>query len=167
MEFDRWTDCLDDDNKKCLRDAGVCLLALEGLTRLFLDNGMLYELEMWKYAREVKERDLRPDIGHRHRPNAHAELMGRPCAPTARLPLAADPRKAPPGTARIAFVGNSIAMGWGVAEKDTFAIRVIADLQAQGHKVDGFNMGVGNYNTLQELAPCSATSAPRSSPTSS
>src|SRR5215467_13332015 len=52
------------------------LLALEGLTRLFLDDGMLYELEMWKYAREVKVRDFRPDVGHRHRPNTDAQLMG-------------------------------------------------------------------------------------------
>ena len=29
----------------------LCLLSLEGLTRLVLDDGMLYELEMWKYAR--------------------------------------------------------------------------------------------------------------------
>jgi hypothetical protein len=131
----------------------VSLLALEGLTRLFLDDGMLYELEMWKYAIEVKERDLRPDIGHRHRSNAHAKLMGQDVRTDQhgfRSPPIPD--KPPSGTARIAFVGDSIAMGWGVAEKETFANRVIADLQASGRKVDGFNMGVGNYNTLQELA---------------
>jgi hypothetical protein len=131
----------------------LSLLALEGLTRLFLDDGMLYELEMWKYATEVKQRDLRPDIGHRHRPNAHAELMGQD--------VRTDPRgfRSPPipdkpdaGVARIAFLGDSIAMGWGVAEKETFADQVIARLRASGRKVDGFNMGVGNYNTSQELA---------------
>lgn len=129
------------------------LLALEGLTRLFLDNGMLYELEMWKYAREVKVRDLRPDLGHRHRANAHAELMGQDVRTDAhgfRSP--AIPDQAQAGVARIAFVGDSIAMGWGVAEKETFANKVIAALQASGRKVDGFNMGVGNYNTTQELA---------------
>ena len=56
--------------------AVLCLLALEPLTRLFLDTGKLYEVEMWKYATRVKERDHAPDIGHRHRPNAHAILMG-------------------------------------------------------------------------------------------
>ena len=34
----------------------VSLLALEPLTRLFLDTGKIYELEMWKYATEVKVR---------------------------------------------------------------------------------------------------------------
>ena len=53
----------------------LCLFAVEALTRLVLDDGMLYELEMWKYAREVKMRDTRPDFGHRHRPQAQARLM--------------------------------------------------------------------------------------------
>jgi len=129
------------------------LLALEGLTRLVLDDGMLYELEMWKYAREVKIRDLRPDVGHRHRPNADAQLMGVHVRTNAYGMRSGDiAEKAAPGVARIAFVGDSIAMGWGVAEQETFAHQVIAALQASGRKVDGYNLGVGNYNTTQELA---------------
>ena len=133
--------------------AFVSLLALEPLTRLFLDTGKLYELEMWKYATEVKVRDFRPDIGHRHRSNAQATLMGEDVRTNAygfRGPEIAD--KPAPGVARIAFVGDSIAMGWGVAEQDTFSSQVIAALRAQGRKVDGYNLGVGNYNTQQELA---------------
>jgi hypothetical protein len=132
--------------------AVVCLLLMEPLTRLFLDTGKLYEVEMWKYATRVKERDYRPDIGHRHRPNAHATLMGEDVRTNAygfRGPEISD--KPAPGVARIAFVGDSTTMGWGVAEKETFANQVIAKLQAQGRKVDGFNEGVGNWNTLQEL----------------
>ena len=130
----------------------VCLFAVEGLIRLILDDGMLYELEMWKYARDVKVRDPRPDLGHRHRPNAEAQLMGvdvRTSSQGLRGPDIAE--QAAPGVARIAFVGDSTTLGWGVAERDTFAARVIADLVKAGRKVDGFNLGVGNYNTLQEL----------------
>src|SRR5688500_19406563 len=82
----------------------LCLFAVEGLTRLVLDDGMLYELEMWKYAREVKMRDARPDLGHRHRPQAEARLMGvdvRTDSRGLRGPEIAD--KAAAGTARIAF----------------------------------------------------------------
>jgi lysophospholipase L1-like esterase len=68
--------------------------------------------------------------------------------------------KAGDGTARIAFVGDSIVLGWGVAEQQTFAHRVIAALRAAGYKVDGFNLGVGNYNTLQELALFREVGAP-------
>jgi len=131
----------------------VCLLSLEPLTRLFLDTGKLYELEMWKYATRVKERDYRPDIGHRHRANAHAVLMAEDVRTDSHGFRGPEiPAKAAPGVARIAFVGDSIMMGWGVAEKDTMPVQVLGALQAQGRKVDGFNLGVGNYNTLQEYA---------------
>jgi hypothetical protein len=131
----------------------LCLLALEPLTWLLVDDGKTYELEMWKYATEVKERDHRPDIGHRHRPNAHAQLMSEDVRTDShgfRSPEI--PLQAPPGVARIAFSGDSIAMGWGVALKDTIPMQVLSLLKAQGRKVDGFNLGVGNYNTSQELA---------------
>ena len=139
----------------------LCLFAVEGLTRLVLDDGMLYELEMWKYAREVKMRDARPDLGHRHRPQAEARLMGvdvRTDSRGLRGPEIAD--KAAAGVARIAFVGDSITMGWGVAEKETFAHQVIEGLVKAGRKVDGFNLGVGNYNTLQELSLFREVGAP-------
>lgn len=130
----------------------LCLVALEGLTRLVLDDGMLYELEMWKYAREVKVRDYRPDFGHRHRPNAQAELMGVPVRTNSLGMRSPEIGKKADGVARIAFVGDSIAMGWGVREQDTFVNKVLAALTASGRKVDGYNQGVGNYNTRQELA---------------
>jgi GDSL-like Lipase/Acylhydrolase family len=139
----------------------LCLFAVEGLTRLVLDDGMLYELEMWKYAREVKMRDARPDLGHRHRPQAQARLMGvdvRTDSRGLRGPGIAD--EPADGTARIAFVGDSITMGWGVAEKETFAHQVIDGLVKAGLKVDGFNLGVGNYNTRQELALFREVGAP-------
>jgi len=139
----------------------LCLLALEPLTRLFVDTGKVYELEMWKYATEVKQRDLRPDFGHRHRANAHAELMGEDVRTDShgfRGPELSPHAAA--GVARIAFEGDSIAMGWGVAEKETMPNQVVAMLQAQGRKVDGFNLGVGNYNTSQELASYKDIGAP-------
>ena len=133
----------------------VCLLALEPLTRLFVDTGKTYELEMWKYATLVKERDHRPEFGHRHRANAHAELMGEDVRTDShgfRGPEIKPRTGRAWGRLRIAFAGDSIAMGWGVAEKETIPMQVLAALQAQGRKVDGFNLGVGNYNTSQELA---------------
>jgi hypothetical protein len=139
----------------------VCLLALEPLTRLFVDTGKVYELEMWKYATRVKERDYRPDFGHRHRANAHAELMGEDVRTDShgfRGPELSP--QAAPGVARIAFEGDSVTMGWGVAEEETMPDQVIAMLKAQGRKVDGFNLGVGNYNTQQEFASYKDIGAP-------
>ncbi len=130
----------------------VCALLLEAMTRLFVDDGVSYELEMWKYATDVKVRDLRPEMGHKHGPNRNTTLMNvgvRTESHGFRGP--AIDEQAAPGVARIAFVGDSTTMGWGVAEKDTFAHQVIEKLVKQGRKVDGFNAGVGNWNTTQEL----------------
>src|SRR5262249_6800074 len=114
---------------------------------------MLYELEMWKYAREVKIRDPRPDVGHRHRPNADAQLMGVHVRTNAYGMRSGDiAEQSAPGVARIAVVGASTAVGCGLAEQEAFAHQGIAALQAAGRKVDGSNLGVGNYNTTQELA---------------
>ena len=130
----------------------VCALLLEVMTRLFVDDGVSYELEMWKYATDVKVRDQRADMGHKHGPNRSTSLMNvgvRTNEQGFRGPPI--PEKAAEGVARIAFVGDSTTMGWGVAEKDTFANQVIERLVKQGRKVDGFNEGVGNWNTVQEL----------------
>lgn len=130
----------------------VCGLFIEAMTRLVVDDGLTYELEMWKYATDVKVRDLRPDQGHRHGPDRSASLMNVPVRTNAqgfRGPAIAE--QAAPGVARIAFVGDSTTMGWGVAEQETFAHQVIDKLVKQGRKVDGFNEGVGNWNTTQEL----------------
>ena len=50
------------------------------------------------------------------------------------------------------FIILAFALGWGVLERETFARQVIDGLVKAGRKVDGFNLGVGNYNTVQELA---------------
>ncbi len=131
----------------------LCLLLFEAVSRLIIDDGKSYELEMWKYARDVKIREPRSDVGHRHRANREAELMGAKVRTNAfgfRGPEIGE--KTAPGVARIAFVGDSTTLGWGVAEQETFAEQVIAELKRKGRKVDGFNLGVGNYNTTQELA---------------
>jgi hypothetical protein len=101
---------------------------------------------------EVKVREQRPDIGHRHRPNANPEFMGQDLRTDSHgfrsLPI---PDKLGTVVAGIAFVDDSI--GWGVAEKETFANQVITAPQGSGCKVDGYNMGGGNYNMTQVLAP--------------
>ncbi|MBL0901223.1 MAG: hypothetical protein IBJ17_21335, partial [Reyranella sp.] len=100
--------------------SAVCLLLLEGMTRLVLDDGMLYELEMWRYARDVKVRDERPDLGHRHRANVEARLMGVDVRTDSRGFRSTEIPAQPPGAvARIAFVGDWTTLGWGSAQHET------------------------------------------------
>ncbi len=134
---------------------------LEGAVRLVVDDGLSYELEMWKYATEVKQRDERPEFGHRHAPNRRTDLMNvevRTNAQGFRGPAIAE--TAAPGVARIAFVGDSTTLGWGVAEHETFAHQVVAEFNKQGRKVDGFNLGIGNYNIRQEFSLFREVGAP-------
>lgn len=131
----------------------VYALFAEVAYRAFLDDGMTYEVEMWKYAKHIKVRSKDPDIGHQHRPNAQAKLMGVDVRTDGYGFRSSEiSQSAQPGVARIAFVGDSITMGWGVAERELFQFQVIELLKAQGRAVDGFNAGVGNLNTAQELA---------------
>lgn len=136
----------------------IYALLAEVVYRTVLDDGMTYEVEMWRYAKYVKMRSDNPDIGHQHQSGAQAKLMGVDVRTDAHGFRGADvPDSASPGTARIAFVGDSITMGWGVAERETFAHQVTEILKSAGRNVDAFNAGVGNLNTAQELALYEAT----------
>jgi hypothetical protein len=54
---------------------------------------------------------------------------------------------------RILVLGDSITMGWGVAEQDTYCRQLESSLARRlGRNVRVINSGVGGYNTVQELA---------------
>jgi lysophospholipase L1-like esterase len=53
---------------------------------------------------------------------------------------------------RILVLGDSITMGWGVAEEDTYCRQLERSLKKRlGRRVRVINSGVGGYNTVQEL----------------
>jgi len=54
----------------------VSLLALEAGLRLLDRYVMIYDIEMWKYAKYLKRQAADPAIGHEHVPNARARLDG-------------------------------------------------------------------------------------------
>jgi lysophospholipase L1-like esterase len=105
-------------------------------------------VEMWKYAREVKQLSPDPAIGHRHRPGAHAQLMGvdvRINALGLRDVERAVPK--PPGVKRVVVLGDSITFGWGVPFEDTYARRLEREFG-----LEFVNTGVGNTNTAMQAA---------------
>jgi len=105
-----------------------------------------YDIEMWRYAKELKQPSPDPVRGHEHLKNASAVLQsvnvrtndwglrGGPVAP----------RQA--GTRRILVLGDSITLGWGVAEEDVLTSRLQKMFDSDGEKVEVLNAGVGNYN---------------------
>jgi len=121
--------------------------------RTIVDTGMHYHLEMWKYAVSLKEVAPDPAIGHQHRPNTHARLMGVDVTINSLgLRDSEDMGDLGDGT-RLLMLGDSITFGWGVPQNETVAERLEASLTAQSEKpVSVINSGVGNYNTAMQVA---------------
>jgi lysophospholipase L1-like esterase len=55
----------------------------------------------------------------------------------------------PPGTFRIAVIGDSFAMGWNVNEADTYAARLEASLRARGADVEVLNFGLAGLDAVE------------------
>ncbi len=138
---------------KPLSLAAACVLVYLGVVeigvRTFVDDGMQYDLEMWKYAKTLKRISEDPEIGHEHRPGTAAHLMGVDVSinATGQRDRAFDSPK-PEGTVRILMLGDSLTFGWGVPQEQTVAKRLEARLNAGDRSVryEVVNAGVGNYN---------------------
>ncbi len=138
----------------------ITAIGLELLTRLVADDGMQFDLEMWKYAREVKQVAADPLIGHEHAPSRQARLMGVDFRTNSQgLRDREIPYERVPGKLRIAMIGDSLTVGWGVPFDDMFSKRVERLYAAAGIDAEVINLGVGNYNTIQEVQAFLATGA--------
>ena len=130
------------------------LLVLEVAARIVFDrNGMHYGIEMWKYARELKQQSSNPAMGHEHRPNGRARLMGTDVVINSRGLRSPEFNVEPtPGVRRLIVLGDSLTFGWGVEEPDTYSRVLERMLNGSGRRYEVINAGVGNYNTSQEVA---------------
>jgi lysophospholipase L1-like esterase len=105
-----------------------------------------YDIEMWRYAKELKRPSDNPLLGHEHVPSASALLqsvvirtneygMRGPSIPAGSA-----------GARRVLFLGSSITLGWGVPEEETVTARLERMFSEKGLKVEVLNAGIGNYN---------------------
>ncbi|WP_104665999.1 SGNH/GDSL hydrolase family protein [Ensifer adhaerens] len=130
-------------------------LMIEGMARTVFDNGMDFDLEMWKYARDLKRVSAEPAIGHEHIPNSIGVFMGVPVSINS---IGLRNREVGPvadGTTRVVMLGDSLTFGWGVKEEDTPS-RLLETVLNGGttgaRNYEVINTGVGNYNTQMEVA---------------
>jgi lysophospholipase L1-like esterase len=135
----------------------ISLLVVYGAMELYVsvavDDGMQFDLEMWRYARDIKRQSASPAIGHEHTPNTHARLMGVDVAISSQgLRDREFPPAPPPGRTRILMLGDSLAFGWGVPQDKTSSKLLEQRLLEAGHDAEVINTGVGNYNTEMEVA---------------
>lgn len=125
----------------------ICALGLgEVVVRMKNADMKTYDIEMWRYAKELKTRSSDPLLGHEHIKNASAILQsteirtneyglrGGPVEP-----LSADGR-------RVLFLGASILLGWGVPEDKVVTSLLEKDLRVIDPTVQVLNAGIGNYN---------------------
>ena len=134
---------------RVLAPLASCLLALglaEVAVRVKHRNGRNYDIEMWRYARLLKQRSEDPQLGHEHVAGASATLQSVEVRLDERGLRGAPAGPVVPGRRRLLFLGSSITLGWGVAEADTLSERVRRLFASDGQEVDVLNAGIGNYN---------------------
>lgn len=124
----------------------VAFGAGELLVRLKNSSMTNYDIEMWRYAKELKRKSADPALDFDHVTSKSAVLQGIDIRlnewglrGSSVSPLPSDGR-------RILFLGGSITLGWGVAEPDTVQAQLEKRLRDAGVKAQVLNGGVGNYN---------------------
>jgi len=125
----------------------VCLALAEAMLRIQNSSMTNYDIEMWRYASELKSRSDDPALAFDHVRSRSALLQNV----TIRLNeygLRGGPiEPLPSGERRILFLGGSITLGWGVPEEKTVTARLEEKLRAAGEPAQVLNGGVGNYNS--------------------
>ena len=98
----------------------ISAASLEAAVRWILDDGQQLDLEMWKYARDLKKVAADRELGHEHRPLGRARLMGVDVSINSKglrdREIAVQRR---PGVFRILMLGDSLTFGWGVPQDST------------------------------------------------
>ena len=124
----------------------IALAGGEMLLRLKNSSMTTYDIEMWRYAKDLKVRSADPQLDFDHVKSKSAVLENV----TIRLNewgLRNGPvEPVPAGGRRILFLGGSIALGWGVPEESTVEARLQQMLRHAGENAQVLNGGVGNYN---------------------
>jgi lysophospholipase L1-like esterase len=138
----------------------AALLAAEAGLRLISKYWLsVYDVEMWRYARQIKTLSTYPGVIEEQRPNASAFLMGarvRTEEHGFRLPDPATEARRHPGDRVVVALGDSLTFGWGVPEGQTFPDQLERLLQARcprqgGRPATVHNAGIGNCNTSMEM----------------
>lgn len=128
----------------------VFLLIGELGMRTVLSRQIFYDVEMARYSNDLKIPSASPLVIHEHRPGAAARLMGVEVRINADGLRDRDYPSEKGAAWRIAILGDSLTLGWGVEEGDTFTTLLEKRLATAG-PTEVLNFGTGNYNTTQEV----------------
>ena len=97
----------------------------EGTLRLKNSSMRNYDIEMWRYARELKVLSDNSTLGHEHIRNTSAILQSVNIRTNeSALRGGIVPPVSVSGGRRILFLGSFITLGWGVSEEETITSRL-------------------------------------------
>jgi len=122
--------------------------------RFYINFNTLYDMEMHKYAKNLKQESSTPGLTHEHKPNSKAKLMNVNVSING-YGFRDDfiPHEKEKNEYRILIAGSSITMGWGVPHDSVFTSLLQKQLNGRrdGLNYDVINSGIGNYNTVMEV----------------
>jgi lysophospholipase L1-like esterase len=128
----------------------IFLVGSEVALRAYLSNHFFYDVEMSRYALTLKTDSPNLLIGHHHQPSSEATLMGVSIRTNSdgfrddEYPVEKGNRH------RIILLGDSLTLGWGVEKSESFE-QILEDQLDEIRPTEIINLGVGNYNTTQEV----------------
>jgi lysophospholipase L1-like esterase len=125
----------------------VSLAAAEVLLRVKNSSMSNYDIEMWRYAKELKVKSADEALDFDHVPSRSALLQNVHIRLNNWGLRGPDLTPRVPNERRILFLGGSITLGWGVPEENTVEARLEGMLNAAGEHATVLNGGVGNYNS--------------------
>jgi lysophospholipase L1-like esterase len=142
----------------------LSLAAAELLLRVKNSAMSNYDIEMWRYAKELKFKSPDESLDFDHVRSRSALLQNVEIRLNNWGLRGPDIVSRPLDERRILFLGGSITLGWGVAEENTVEARLETMLNAAGERAVVLNGGVGNYNSeryvnrfFKELTPVDPT----------
>ena len=128
------------------------LLMAEGVVRIFYSRFSNYNLEMWRYAVELKQPLPYDDLPFHHHPNKDGMYYGAYIRTNSLGFRGEDfPKQKEQGKERILFLGDSFTLGWGVHEDSTFSTHLENMLNARTDKAQVINLGTCNYNSTMAV----------------
>ncbi len=127
----------------------IIFIVIETFLRIKNHFVINYDVEMWKYSKELKTAVKNVKINHIHKKNKSAILQNVEIKINS-LGMRGDEEDIQnwqSSDLKILFMGSSIMLGWGVKEK--FVLNnIVEDLAKKNDKSWAtLNSGIGNYNT--------------------
>ena len=100
----------------------VGLVICETALRVIHKFSYNYDIEMWKYAKKLKIKDENPKIGHTHIKNKSENLQGVEISINnyGQRDINLNNSIIQNYDRSFLILGSSVALGWGVEQKDTF-----------------------------------------------